>query len=123
MFIYIAGPMANLPGRNFSTFDETAQAIAKAGQVPVNPVAIGEMQYGNEEDVPARLYLEKDIEGLLKCRGMVLLPNWQNSRGAKLEAAIAKTLKYHFFDYTALMAFGELRRVDAPKTITIDLEY
>lgn len=36
--------------------------------------------------------LKKDITTLMDCDVMVLLPNWEKSRGARLEEAIAREL-------------------------------
>ena len=104
MKLYVAGPMTGRPQFNIPAFDAAAAALRAQGHIVVNPA---------EEDSPAvraaalasKTGDAKDLNstgetwGDLLARdvkiiadgidGIVLLPGWQHSRGAKLEAFTA----------------------------------
>lgn len=91
--IYIAGPMSNLPDMNFPAFHAEAARLRALGFDVVNPAEI------NAD--PTMGWVEcmrRDIAELVTCDAVRLLPGWMNSRGAKVEAALALDLEmlvYH----------------------------
>lgn len=104
--IYIAGPMSGIPLFNFPEFDETAAYIDKhfPGCVPVNPAQI-DRDHGFDpatlpEDYNWNLIPEsagtreeiirRDINALLTCHSIYMLPGWENSSGAKAELQLAR---------------------------------
>jgi hypothetical protein len=99
--IYVAGPMTGLPELNFPAFHAEAGRLRALGYEVINPAEIN----GGADEVAAvaamtaaqyrvhyRKCMANDIAALLTCDGIVLLPGWKNSRGAKLEHHIAETL-------------------------------
>jgi hypothetical protein len=104
--IYIAGPMSGYPLFNFPAFDEAAAYIDKhfPGCVPVNPAQI-DRDYGFDpatlpedydwnvipESVGTREeIIRRDINALLTCHSIYMLPGWENSSGAKAELQLAR---------------------------------
>lgn len=85
--IYIAGPMTGLPDLNFPAFNAAADALRTQGWHVENPAAHGVIDGAQWED-----YLAYDITRLGTCGAIYLLPGWEKSKGATLEAHIAKTL-------------------------------
>ena len=93
--IYIAGPMQGKPLYNFPLFDEAAASLERDGFEPVNPAEL-DRQAGFDPangDVVTPEFLEqarkRDLEALLTCDGILMLPGWEKSKGAKAEYAVA----------------------------------
>lgn len=99
---YLAGPMSNIPKFNFPQFQQVVEILRAGGLTVISP---------HEQDTPevqAEAWaspdgkldaagkvggltwgqiLAKDVELVAdKIGGIVFLPNWHKSRGAKLEA-------------------------------------
>ena len=114
--IYLAGPMSGLPQFNFPAFFAAADQLRAAGFEVVSPAEID-----NEEDKGAALrspdgqsvkrtdgvsktwgdFLARDVKLLADTgiQGIVFLPNWQNSKGAKLEAFVGLLQGFKFWEY------------------------
>ena len=84
---YLAGPMSGLPDDNFPAFHAAAGALRAIGQVVENPA---------ENPAPAdptwENYLRAALTQMLRCDSILLLPGWEESRGAKLEKYVAEAL-------------------------------
>jgi len=120
--IYLAGPMSGLPQFNFPAFFAAADQLRAAGFEVVSPAEID-----NEEDKGAALrspdgQLVKHTDGIAKTwgdflardvklladtgiQGIVFLPNWQNSKGAKLEAFVGLLQGFKFWEYEEGFAY------------------
>lgn len=86
--IYVSGPMASMPDDNRAAFMQAAVQLRSWGFDVFNP---HEFEY-NGDGMPELLwheYLRKDLQQLLACDGVCLLPGWQGSRGAMLERYVA----------------------------------
>lgn len=106
--IYIAGKISGLP------FKETAIKFAEAyAQIqsmkfePVNPIEIVQdaMVIDNKLLSVAGDEIWKEamkicIKKLIECDGIILLPDWKESRGAFLEYKISVALEIPIFHYT-----------------------
>lgn len=89
--IYISGKITGLDlSEALAKFKAAEYIIREQGGDPVNPMEIVEAEEGKEwED-----YMREDIIILMNCTEIYMLDNWTDSRGAKIEHALAKTLKY-----------------------------
>lgn len=67
-------------------FEKASIQILQNGFTPINPIE--EVPY--VEGWTWEQYMLKDIEILFGCDSIYMLSNWVNSRGAKIEHAIAK---------------------------------
>ncbi|MFO8012526.1 MAG: DUF4406 domain-containing protein [Phycisphaerae bacterium] len=92
--IYISGPMTGREDLNFPAFHAAAERFAEAGWRVSNPA----LNFGGRTDLPRQAYLRADVAMLAKCDAIALLPGWQTSRGATLEAVLAAELGLRFFD-------------------------
>ena len=81
---YISGPMSGYPINNFELFDEVAEFL-KSEYVVINPAEIerGKLLTWQE----AMLADFKVIVQQTNIDDIVLLPNWEKSKGAKIEIA------------------------------------
>lgn len=101
--LYIAGPMRGYPESNFPAFYEAEEALADLGHVPFNPARIDVEKRGydprglTQEECDQLLVtfdvkeaLHDDISWIInESEGVVLLPGWSFSTGARLEALVA----------------------------------
>ncbi|MDN3561674.1 DUF4406 domain-containing protein [Vreelandella neptunia] len=83
--IYISGPMTGLPGLNFGAFHLTAHQLRALGYEVVNPAE----KQSESEDLSWEEYLKQDLQQMLTCDTIALLPGWQASKGAHLELHVA----------------------------------
>lgn len=112
--IYIAGPMSNYPHMNFPLFYTVARELGLLGCIQddvfypewdvVNPADLDteEMQlrswknWSGDPDNVATVggwkwasIIGRDVEAVINCDAICLLPGWHQSTGAKIEAAVA----------------------------------
>jgi len=89
MRIYIAGPISTLSleaaQRNFLQAKENIQL---SGHTPVNP-----MELRHEHDKSWESYMKACISEMMSCDAIMMLTGWQQSKGARIEHNLAKTLK------------------------------
>lgn len=85
---YLAGPMSGYPDGNYPAFTAAAAALRRRGYTVVSPHEL----HGGDVTLPYAHYIREDLRALLECDAIVLLPGWQNSRGAVLEQHTAHTL-------------------------------
>lgn len=85
--IYVAGPMSGLPDLNYPAFHAVAHDLRALGYRVENPA---------ENPVPAcgswEGYMRLAIAQLVTCDEIHMLRGWSQSRGARLEHAIARDL-------------------------------
>jgi hypothetical protein len=89
MNIYISGPMTGLPDHNLPLFKAVTNFFRKDGHKVFNP---GEHE---KPDGDWKEYMRRDINLIMSddIECLALLPNWNLSRGAKCEVAVASAFK------------------------------
>ena len=98
MKIYISGPMTGLPEYNYPAFFECERMLKEKFPLAIilNPARIDDglvYKYSNTREH----YIRKSVEMVLQATDMFMLPGWENSAGAKLEALIAKEVGLTFY--------------------------
>lgn len=99
--IYLAGPMTGKPGLNWDAFFLTEGYLEDQGWVVVNPARLDAEQgidpdrAMSEYDYTACAY--RDMIALLDCNAIYLMVDWQHSKGACWERALAKHNKIRRF--------------------------
>jgi len=101
--IYISGPMTGLPEHNFPAFFAAEERLRQAGFQPLNPAR----NFDGDTDLKRSEYIRADLELLLQCDGIAMLPGWEKSRGAKLEYMLAWELRLPVLDITTLDALTD----------------
>lgn len=98
--VFISGPMSNLPDWNFPAFHAMADRLHAAGYQVVNPSEL----YEAMDQVPTEWVdsMRFAIKILVDCDAIVMLPGWQQSKGATIEAAIARSLGFKVLDSESL---------------------
>ncbi|MCC6910049.1 MAG: DUF4406 domain-containing protein [Phycisphaerales bacterium] len=96
-----------MPEHNFPAFFAAEERLRQAGFEPLNPAR----NFDGETDRERAEYMRADMELLLRCDGLLMLPGWEESRGAKLEYMIAWELGLPILDIATL---AEIRQPPTP---------
>lgn len=115
MRVYLAGPMSNIKQFNFPAFYAAAAELRAQGFEVVSPAELDDQEdkgaalKSTDGDVNDRTvvkktwgdFLARDVKLLSDegIEGIVFLPNWTNSKGAKLEAYVGLLQKFKFWAY------------------------
>lgn len=104
MRLYVAGPMRDYPEFNFPLFDSVSAELRAQGHTVMNPAEHDRAAYKGIEQWPGYASgditlcpefnfhdaMRWDLSKVLQCDGIVLLPNWEHSSGARTERFTAE---------------------------------
>jgi len=101
--VYISGPITGQEDGNKKAFKEAEMKFRDMNFDAINPHELHGTDWEAEwnEKLEQRKitvlehwagYMKTDIQALVKCDFVALLPNWESSKGANIEIAIAKSL-------------------------------
>ena len=99
--VYLAGPMRGYKDYNFPAFDRAERILRNKGYHPVSPAAMDRLFEGWGAAPPegiaftpqdCKRFILRDLVALMDCDAICCLPGWQDSKGAKLEVALAQFL-------------------------------
>ena len=103
MKIYISGPMTGYLDYNFKSFFNAEETILKLGYTALNPAWQDGYTF-EEAKRNAKIkghswgqYMREDLKMLMMADSILLLDGWEESKGAKLEAVVAKALDMKFY--------------------------
>ena len=87
--IYLSGPMTGLPDFNYPLFNHVAARLREAGHTVYNPA-----EFEHDEPVFPMRKAFAAYCNFICCEActIVMLPGWQNSKGASIEHALASYL-------------------------------
>ena len=102
MKVYVSLPITGYPDGNEAMAREAAEAVRQAGHEPIVPHDIPPREHAGE--CPERrtypgvtfgghaglCHLRADLIAMLDCDAIVLCPGWARSRGARVEADVAR---------------------------------
>ena len=112
---YLAGPMTGIPSFNFPAFKEAARVLRDRGLEVISPAEIddpethdaamaspdGAMRSASPHGQTWGDFLSRDIKLVADvCTAVVLLPGWEKSRGARLEAYVALLCDHLLYAYS-----------------------
>jgi hypothetical protein len=110
MMLYLSGPMTSYPDWNYPAFAAVAHALRERGHQVFNPAET----FGGDPSRPRAEYMRLDVAALLTVEAVVILPGWEQSKGATLEVAIARELELPVYDV------GTFLTTAAPEAIRWD---
>lgn len=83
--IYLAGPMSGLPNFNRDKFNVIDEIITEKGHTVLNPAKL-------PDGLTEPAYMMIGVTMLQCCDCIFMLPNWEGSRGAVAEHALAQKI-------------------------------
>lgn len=96
--VYIAGPMTGYPAFNYPAFEYAATVLRAQGIDVRCPTDV------DPDEQPGQRtwewYMRRTLRMLLDCDRIILLPGWENSRGARIERDLAETLGMDITEWT-----------------------
>lgn len=95
MKLYVTGPMTGIEDMNFPAFREAAKRLREAGYEVMDPADNG----AGEPGMTWADYVRRDLQDMLTCDALAVLPGWKNSKGACLEVHIALELGWEVHDF------------------------
>lgn len=110
--IYVAGPMSGIEDLNFPAFHAEAARLRALGYEVVNPAELCPDKRMSWAECMVR-----DIEAMISCDRIALLPEWWGSRVATLEVKIARAMSK-----TIVMAADIKPGADYQDTVYAELE-
>lgn len=130
MHIYLAGPMSGIEDFNYPAFRAAAADLREKGYEVTNPVEVDEksgvtgilsQSYGLIDAKGWQDCLRRDIMALLnnEVDGIVVLPGWEESKGAALEVHVARAMGLPILSYPDLEEVKEPTKYRPPSTETI----
>ena len=88
---YVSGKITGLdPAVVESTFHKASMVVSSLGHSPVSPVTV--CRNMDHSKATWKDYMMKDIDVLFDCQHIYMMRGWKDSRGARVEHAIAKEL-------------------------------
>ena len=99
---YIAGPMRGLPNSNFDTFIEARENLRSRGYDIICPVETSFQIYGEPvqaTDTNFAEAMEQCFRSVVECEGIIVLPGWGRSEGARAELLVATMLGKPVYAY------------------------
>jgi hypothetical protein len=108
MRIYLSGPMTGVRDQNRPLFHAEAKRLRELGYDVVSPAEICPDPKASWEAC-----VRADIAQLVYCHGIAMLPDWERSRGARLEYHIATQLGMPVFIASEIAADRLMERIAA----------
>ena len=84
---YLSGPLSGDYERNKAAMLDATRKLRAAGLTIVSPLEVSP-----DESLTWEQHMRLDIAALMRCDGIIMLPNWRGSRGAELERDLAIAL-------------------------------
>lgn len=108
---YIAGPMRGIAQHNFPAFDACRDSLRRLfpnreTHLIISPADLTREKFGGltpqDHQITAAMYeqfMREDLTHVVQSQFIVLLPGWEQSNGARIEALVGHTIGAHFTDF------------------------
>ena len=121
--VYVCGPMRSMPQLNHPAFFEAEETLKKSGYNVINPARMDqELGLDPHNSQMDGKFIEdcarRDIDAVFECDELVLLPNWEKSKGAKAEIAVAQWLSKPIRLYPSMVKLEKEDVCDVAKRLT-----
>jgi hypothetical protein len=115
--------MRSIPQLNHPAFFEAEETLMKAGHKVINPARM-DQELGldpHNSQMDGQFITDcarRDIDAVFECDELVLLPNWEKSKGAKAEIAVAQWLSKTIRLYPTMVKMDKEDVCDVAKRLT-----
>lgn len=92
--LYLSGPMTGIPDFNFPAFNQASARWRSEGYRVFNPAE----NFDGRTDLPRAAYMREDLAQVMQADIVAVLPGWKDSKGARLEVAMARELDLPVID-------------------------
>lgn len=118
MKYYLAGPMKGIPQLNFPAFIDASRNLREKGFDIISPHELDDDETVKKAlaDMGGKEYTDGQTWGTFLARdvkivadlvqGIIFLPNWERSKGARLEAFVALLSGHKFYEYHSERGLG-----------------
>lgn len=89
---FISGPMTGYPDYNHYTFKKAEKALKNIFSEVINPAKEEDLNNSGSPNHDRGFYLKRSLKEVMKSDVIVMLKNWQLSKGARLELHVAESL-------------------------------
>jgi hypothetical protein len=115
--------MRGIPQLNHPAFFEAEDTLKKKGHNVINPARMDqELGLDPHNSQMDSKFIEdcarRDIDAVFECDELVLLPNWEKSKGAKAEIAVAQWLSKPIRLYPSMVKLEKEDVCDVAKRLT-----
>lgn len=93
--MYISGPMTGIERFNHDLFNKVTKEFRDVGFAVCTPSEF----FDGDRTKERKEYMREAVKYMLEADTVVLLPGWEGSKGARLEAAIATELELSIMEY------------------------
>lgn len=125
---YVAGPMTGYPQFNYPAFRKAAAVLREAGFSVISPAemdahsvqvaalasehgSLADLAHLKQEGESYGSFLSRDVRIVIEdVGGLAMLPGWENSTGARLEAFTGLLFKRQFVTYAPNMGYHNMNR-------------
>ena len=111
--------MTGIPDKNKRKFEEIARVVKSFGLDPITPFDLNVVEPCNDSDWVANM--KRDIKFLMTFDGVVVLPGWELSKGARVEVALAHILKLPVFVLSKNKKTNKPDLESLPLSVNIDI--
>lgn len=123
MKLYLCGPMTGYADLNHPAFYAAEEELKSKGYEVINPARMDEdlgldPHKGVMEPDFLKDAAKRDLEAVMACDGIVLLPDWEVSKGAKAELATAQWLDKKVYLYPEMAEYGKKSILDIAQRLT-----
>jgi len=106
---YLSGPISGDIEGNLLKFKEAAEELRKRSYKLISPTEVCDIVSNPAlADMSWDWFMRRDIEAMLgdHVGGIILLPGWEASRGARTELYLARALDYNIVEYKQCLLRG-----------------
>lgn len=96
MIVYISGPITGLYLGNHAAFHDMHMKLIDMGHSVVNPHYV--CRNLDPKKATHQDYMRACVQSMLACNAIVMLPGWENSKGAKVEKIVAESIGLEFIE-------------------------
>ena len=123
MKLYLCGPMTGYPDLNHPAFYEAEARLMSKMYDVVNPARMDEElgldpHKGAMDPEFLKDAVRRDLEAVMTCDGIALLPEWECSKGARAEVAVAQWLGKPVYLFPSMAELSKESMLDEAKRLT-----